>query len=70
MAQEETQVTVQEARERKVCRICGQPVSNPKAQPKDWQTEFGERLFPYPALTLNFGDEFAHTACIEAQEKK
>lgn len=57
-------MTVQEARERNVCRICGEPIKNVGGQPKGWQEEFGQRLFPPPAITLNFGDEYAHTACL------
>lgn len=55
-------MTVEEARERRVCRICEQPV--PSMGPKGWPTEFREMVYPV-AVTLNFGDEFAHTQCLK-----
>lgn len=61
-------MTVQEAREKRVCRVCGESVATPKGSPKGWETEFGERLYPFPPLTLNFGDEFAHTSCLEEEK--
>lgn len=42
-------MTVEEARERRVCRVCGEAIHAP-----------GGPL----ALTLNYGEEFAHTSCL------
>jgi hypothetical protein len=55
-------MTVAEARDQRVCRICGQPVKG--GGPIDWPLIFGKMTFP-SRLTLNFGDEFAHTDCLE-----
>lgn len=55
---------VDEARKMGVCRICHEPISVQHA-PGNWEFAFGEMLFPPPAVTLNFGAEFAHTACLE-----
>ncbi len=57
-------LTVEEAKARRVCRICEQPISNPGA-PLDWTEEFGQMVYPIK-VTLNFGEEFAHTECLEA----
>jgi hypothetical protein len=58
-------MTVEEARASSVCRICGKNINVPTGQPKGWESEFGEMVYPL-AITLNFGDEFAHTACLPA----
>jgi len=60
-------MTVKEAREQRVCRVCGVPILGGKGSLLGWESEFGERLYPPPALTLNFGDEFAHTTCLGAK---
>lgn len=59
-------LTVEQARERRVCRICEQPIL--VGGPKGWATNFGRMEFPV-AVTLNFGGEFAHTPCL-AREKE
>ncbi len=56
-------LTVEEAKARRVCRICEQPISNPGA-PVGWTEDFGRMVFPVK-VTLNFGQEFAHTVCLE-----
>lgn len=57
-------MTVEEARENRVCRICGKPiVRDPGGMPKGWQTEFGKMVYP-ERVTLNFGEEHAHTGCL------
>lgn len=60
----ERAMTVSEAREAGVCRICGKPIRVANA-PVGWQREFGKLAYPPPAVTLNFGKEFAHTECLE-----
>ena len=57
---------VEEARRLGVCRICQKPIVSGPGFPKGWQFEFGKMVFPQ-AVTLNFGDEFAHTACLEPE---
>lgn len=59
-------LTVQEAREKRVCRICEQPIQT-QGSPKDWPILFGEMTYPLQ-VTLNFGEEFAHTACLKTME--
>jgi hypothetical protein len=54
-------MTVAEARDKRVCRVCGEPIS--ALGPKGWPMDFGECLYPV-AVTLKFGDEFAHTKCL------
>lgn len=62
-------MTVEEARAAGVCRICNNSIRSVPGQPVGWQMEFGERVFPPPALTLKFGDEFAHTACLPVDQR-
>jgi len=58
-------MTVAEARDKRVCRICEQPIhSAPTTLPKGWETQFGEMVFP-GAITMNYGEEFAHTGCLK-----
>jgi len=57
-------ITVAEARSRRVCRICEQPISPGPGCPLGWETEFGRMVYP-AAVSLDFGNEFAHTACLE-----
>jgi len=58
-------MTVAEAREKRVCRICELPISL-SGTPKDAPLEFRQMVYPQK-LTFNFGEEFAHTACLEKQ---
>jgi hypothetical protein len=58
-------LTVEEARERRVCRVCEIPIIGVLA-PMGWAHEYGHMTYP-DRITLNFGEEFAHTACLEAQ---
>jgi hypothetical protein len=60
-------MTVEEARKNRVCRICGEPLPVPVA-PRDWTIAFGEMVYPV-AITLEFGDEFAHTACLPPEAR-
>lgn len=55
--------TVAEARERRICRVCGTPMGRGGGKPAGWEFEFGEMLWP-EAITLKYGDEFAHTKCL------
>ncbi len=61
-------MTVEEARKAYVCRICEKPCGCGPPGPLGWQTEFGSCVYP-EAITLNFGDEYAHTACLEKVEQ-
>lgn len=56
-------MTVEEARKSKTCRICGEKIDLPAGQPKGWESEFREMFYPI-TITLNYGDEFSHTACL------
>lgn len=61
-----SELTVAEARAKNVCRVCKLPVRLPKeGVPEGWQTECKLLRFP-DALTLNFGEEFAHTSCLRS----
>jgi hypothetical protein len=55
-------MTVAEAREKRVCRICEKPISL-AGGPVDAPLEFGSQVFPQK-LTFDFGAEFAHTDCL------
>lgn len=60
-------LSVEEARQRRVCRLCEQPVfpnGTPEGQPMGWAHEFGKMVFPYQII-LDFGREFAHAECLE-----
>ena len=67
-------LSVQEAREQRVCRVCQKPMpADSKGRPQGWQFDFSKESMP-EKITLNFGKEYAHTGCIvgqpqEAQEK-
>jgi len=58
-------VTVKEAQEGNVCRVCGEPVIAGPA-PRGWKTKFRAVQWPEPVV-LNYGKEFAHRRCLEAQ---
>ncbi len=60
-------MTVQEAREKRVCRICGESLFV-GGTPKDAPLEFGRMTYPIK-VTFNFGEEYAHTDCLETEEK-
>lgn len=58
---------VDEARRNGVCRVCGNTMpKDASGQPKGWATTFGSMCWP-EAITLNFGKEYAHTACVEEE---
>jgi hypothetical protein len=56
-------IAVAEARTKSVCRICGKPIVVPATAPHGWQHAFAGMTFP-ESLTLKYGHEFAHTACL------
>jgi hypothetical protein len=56
-------MTVAEAREKRVCRICRKPIPVLKGTPKGAEEEFGRMEYPQK-VAYNFGDEFAHTDCL------
>lgn len=59
-------MTVAEARTARVCRICGEPIPISGGVPKGWESEFGQMTYPL-RITLDFGEEFAHTDCLEVE---
>lgn len=63
---------VQEARENRVCRICGEPLDMPdwvlrEIRP-DWPLAWDRIVDPID-ITLDKGQEFAHTACVDIRFK-
>jgi len=58
-------LSVEEAREKRVCRICEKSISS-VIGPEGWPFGFNEMVFPI-AITLNFGKEFAHTDCLKSK---
>jgi NTP pyrophosphatase (non-canonical NTP hydrolase) len=61
-------MTVKEARKKRVCRICGKPISL-AGGPKDAEFEFSSQMWPQK-ITFDFGAEFAHTDCLEPENTK
>ena len=59
----EPRLSLEEAQATKRCRVCGDPVPIPGGQSAGWMREFGRMVWPVK-VTLNFGDEFAHTDCL------
>ena len=57
-------LSVTDARARRVCRVCEKTVVAGGVQP-DWPFKFDKLLHP-ERVTLNFGEEFAHTDCLAA----
>lgn len=64
----ETELAVTKARLAGRCRICGEPILAAAAR-RGWEHEFAVRTYPPPAVTLSFGAEFAHTACLKPDAK-
>ncbi len=63
-------MTVEEARVKSVCRICGKSMALPQGTtPKGWTHEFYEMTYPL-RITMDFGDEFAHTDCLPPQKEE
>jgi hypothetical protein len=60
-------MTVKEAREARVCRICGRPISL-HGGPANAPFVFGEMTFP-EQITFNYGEEFAHTDCLKERNE-
>lgn len=61
-------LTLEEAKRRRVCRVCGEPILVDGA-PIGWTDEFGKMLYPV-RVTLDFGREFAHTDCLAGCEEE
>lgn len=71
-----TNLTVEEAREKNLCRICGEEVKqgSQSDMPKGFSASFGEllRADDVPAfrpITYNFGKEYAHTDCLKGLDR-
>ena len=47
------------------CRICGGKIRIDGCV-SGWQSKFGSMIHPME-LTLNFGEEFAHTDCLDGK---
>jgi hypothetical protein len=60
-------MTVEEAREKRVCRVCKKPIYDLKGTPKGAEEEFGSMVYPQK-ITYHFGKEFAHTDCLPKEE--
>ncbi len=60
-------LSLNDAKLERRCRICGEPIVV-TAAPKGWQEQFREMCYPPPSVTLNFGEEFAHTQCLSDSE--
>ena len=56
-------ISLKQAKEERRCRVCGDSINVPKG-PQGRTEEFGAVDFPI-AVTLNFGEEFAHTICLQ-----
>lgn len=52
MRERSKMLTVEQARARRICRICEQAILSIPS-PQGWEFEFGERTYPVPALTLD-----------------
>lgn len=65
-------MTVQEAKEEGVCRVCGHSVATllmPETAWRDgWRDRFGNRIRVFP-IALNYGDEFAHEDCLRLEKR-
>lgn len=61
-----SELTLEEAKRLRRCRVCGEPISVDGC-PIGFEEEFGERLFPLPAVTFDFGKEFSHTVCLAVE---
>lgn len=64
-------LSVEQARERGICRICREPINegSPEGKPKGFCDNYGEMTFAadvenFRPITYNFGREFAHTDCL------
>ena len=60
-------ITVEQAQIDGICRVCGERYDSIYA-PQDFHLDFGEQVFP-TKWTFNFGREFAHTDCLEAETR-
>ena len=49
-----------------VCRVCEKPIGRGPGKPMGWTSQFGEMVFP-EKITLNYGEEFAHTDCLKTE---
>jgi hypothetical protein len=56
-------LTAPEARRLRVCRVCHAPIVIGAAMPAGWYFDFFDLLYP-TAITLDYGREYAHTACL------
>lgn len=60
-------LTLEEAKTLRRCRLCEQPIDI-GGTPEGWMNNFGRMTYPI-RVTLDFGKEFAHTDCLEKEEK-
>lgn len=59
---------LEQAKKLGVCRICEQAFKQLDTQPSGWKDRFDMLVFP-ERVVLNYGDEFAHEACLPATDK-
>lgn len=55
-------LSLNQAKQERRCRICGETIIVAGA-PAGWMEDFGSQVYPIK-ITLNFGEEFAHTDCL------
>lgn len=64
-------ITLEQAKQTGCCRICGgvicEPGDKPFGYPAGWKDIFRVMLYPLN-VTLNYGEEFAHTTCLNASK--
>lgn len=58
-------LTVEQARKKRVCRLCEQPVGS--VGMADAPFDFQRQIVPI-RVTYDFGKEFAHTKCLEQMD--
>jgi hypothetical protein len=58
-----------DAQQSRRCRICHEPIVATNV-PTGWPLLFRKITYPPPVVVLNFGEEFAHEACLAGGERQ
>jgi len=58
-------MTVRQAQERRVCRVCGRPIDYPSYPNGWWEHEQVSAVRHGEEVSTKNGAEYAHTACLE-----